>query len=217
MAFIVCALIMYMLWWDKPFGVERRTTLTVITHDLDVKKWLETALGAQSRADHIHDLTLDGLLNMPAKDMGSSTREDLRDVVYAFRSMVKNIFKKSTIYPPRKASKSITFYTTSTLFSALHISAWNWDFPSSIARTLWRTFGVAATGTGPFTIFLLVFISGSTDDFAWKSVSAIILLFGLIYIVSRLGLVVLIFYCFSSMPAGVYETVAWTTFLPHFS
>jgi hypothetical protein len=33
---------------------------------------------------------------------------------------------------------------------------------------------------------------------------------------SRLGLIVLIFYCFSSTPASVYETVKWTKYLPHF-
>jgi hypothetical protein len=38
---------------------------------------------------------------------------------------------------------------------------------------------------------------------------------GVTYVVARLGLIVLIFYCFCSMPAGVYETVHWTDFLPH--
>ena len=44
------------------------------------------------------------------------------------------------------------------------------------------------------------------------------LLFSLaIYIISRLGLIFLVFYCFSSMPASVYETVNWNTIFPHFS
>ena len=39
----------------------------------------------------------------------------------------------------------------------------------------------------------------------------------MIYIISRLGLIFLVFYCFSSMPAAVYKTVNWNTIFPHFS
>jgi hypothetical protein len=42
---------------------------------------------------------------------------------------------------------------------------------------------------------------------------------GLLHLISRLRLVVLIFYCFCSMPEGVYQTVSvsWTGYIPHFS
>jgi hypothetical protein len=31
--FVVCALVMYLLWWDKPFNVERRATIAAIIYD----------------------------------------------------------------------------------------------------------------------------------------------------------------------------------------
>ena len=36
------------------------------------------------------------------------------------------------------------------------------------------------------------------------------------YVVARVTLLVLTFYCFASMPASVYERVDWTGFIPHF-
>jgi hypothetical protein len=103
------------------------------------------------------------------------------------------------------------------LFSALHVAAWNWEFPSPIVRELWRAFAIAAAGTGPVTIFtaVFVFILEINMPKLFGGFWAYFLLF--VYIASRIGLVVLIFYCFSSMPAGVYETVNWVQFLPHFS
>ena len=37
------------------------------------------------------------------------------------------------------------------------------------------------------------------------------------YIVSRLALLVLTIYCFTSMPVSAYAKLDWTDFLPHFS
>jgi hypothetical protein len=46
MAFVVCAITMYMLWWDKPFGVESRATITANAYDVDVKKEVAERLAA---------------------------------------------------------------------------------------------------------------------------------------------------------------------------
>ncbi|KAL3476637.1 hypothetical protein BJX99DRAFT_270308 [Aspergillus californicus] len=75
------------------------------------------------------------------------------------------------------AVASMLFYATAIVFSAIHLIAWNWDFPSSTNQVLWRTFSLMAT----------------------------------------FGLLVLTFYCFSSMPAAVYTAVDWNNVLPDLS
>jgi hypothetical protein len=86
---------------------------------------------------------------------------------------------------------------------------------------LWRIFGVAATSTGPFAILYIAIAVVIDDLFAVQLPDAITIsvlsLLLLVYVISRIGLVVLVFYSFSSMPVGVYETVNWLQFLPHFS
>jgi hypothetical protein len=46
---------------------------------------------------------------------------------------------------------------------------------------------------------------------------AVVRYYIVIYVATRGGLVVLVFYCFSSMPASAYTAVDWSSTLPHFS
>jgi hypothetical protein len=73
-----------------------------------------------------------------------------------------------------------------------------------LARPPWasRTLG---DGTGDCT----------RDSLDNAHVFATLVLF--LYSVCRIGLIVLIFYSFKAMPAGVYESVDWTAYFPHFS
>jgi len=198
MAFIVCALVMYTLWWDKPYDVEH-TTIIVIREEPEPERRLRF-----KNEDRVADLSYDTFLEM----MGGFFYKTFSDVEW--RSLIQ----------------SLAFYGTGTVFSAFHIAAWNWEFPSSTVRTIWRSFAVTATGTSPLTLllWLVVLLPARFGPISYKGKSIVdpilavlLLFFGLAYTISRLALIVLIFYCFSSMPAGVYETVDWTKFLPHFS
>ena len=247
MAFVVCALIMYLLWWHKPFGVESRASVTVITCKENVTRAVTdsprlvspySGLGGRSQRvliqkinfDQVEpdntqenqefyqaDLTWDNFFEIFINDFSKTTLIEFRK---ALGIMMRNVFGNPDFAkPPREKTKTIVFYATGTLFSALHIAAWNWEFPSSAVRELWRIFAITAAGTGPVIILITIAVSildmpKHTDNFV------IILLFfflPFVYAASRMGLMVLIFYCFSSMPAGVYETVNWVQFLPHFS
>jgi hypothetical protein len=222
MAFVVCALIMYVLWWHKPFGVENRTVLTASTYDEIHYQYLSLRLSPVYRNTYTPDLTGDELLDVYFK-LYKFTTVTLKEIGYGFGGMVGHIFGRENLtLPPEDETRSIIFYAAGTLFSAFHIGAWNWEFPTSIVRTLWRTFALAATSTGPAAIFLIVFYlfilkPKFPGDFVGGTMAILMFLLALIYVISRLALIGLIFYCFSSMPAGVYETVDWTKFLPHFS
>jgi hypothetical protein len=277
-AFVVCALIMYILWWNKPFGVERRITITA-TMDKDSAKsmlakrlvkgpamklgvartdgaavgeleeyftWLmfetrsrgngapiisrkyrdlvEQAMIARNQIDHRANLTLEEFWDIVLYlGIGMTRVHELMEVGRAFGGIFANIFgKSSSVYPPRKITTAITFFAAATLFSAFHIGAWNWEFPSSTVQNIWRSFAVAATSTGPLTVFLS-FVSQhwrSRDVIPrWRgrAQGLVLIVLLLVYVLSRLGLIVIIFYCFSSMPAGIYMTVDWTKYLPYFS
>jgi hypothetical protein len=108
------------------------------------------------------------------------------------------------------------------LFSSLHLIAWNYDFPSSVVKVLWRTFSLGATGSslGPL-ILMLMSVAGILSRCGDWAQTAFFYTFSVlpipIYCISRLGLIVLVFYCFKSMPREIYETVDWSIVFPHFS
>ncbi|KAL3495870.1 hypothetical protein BJX62DRAFT_222473 [Aspergillus germanicus] len=122
-------------------------------------------------------------------------------------------------------ARSAMFHTSAVAFSFIHLIAWNWDFPSPVIRILWRSFSlgakclplVAVAGLAP--IFFLVYKFAKSDGEAFVAAIAPIVFaaMGLIYCAYRLSLIVLIFYCFSALPASVYETPSWHTVFPHFS
>jgi hypothetical protein len=262
MAFVVCALTMYLLWWHKPFGVESRAFVTVIAHKESITRTVADEIGRDSghssmtsiweiqdsrvirypqrqflrkiafdrvRPDNAQedrefykaDLTWNKFLDLFTRGVGEFSRTGLADFGKALGVMVRNVFRNSDfVEPPLKQTRTLALYATGMLFSALHIAAWNWEFPSSTARELWRIFAIAATGTGPVTILVgLVIVALEGPDLGIPEIFTVCIVYFLlfVYIASRIGLVVLIFYCFSSMPAGVYETVNWVQFLPHFS
>ena len=180
--FVVCAFIMYVLWWDKPFDVDQRTVVL-----LNYPEWFLTRLEQweieAGTGDRVPDQDTLGLL-----DLVEDERIRLPD---------------------------LAFYSTATVFSALHFSAWNWKFPSPIVRTLWRAFSIAAFGS--VLINLLLFLSCKLSfNVDWLLRVYILPFAASTNVVSRLGLIILIFYYFSGMPAGIYETVDWTKLFSHF-
>lgn len=166
------------------------------------------------------DMTSDDLLDILANDFERFQREGFGELRMALWIMIRNILGNSdSAELPQEFSRMLALYATGTLFSALHLAAWNWEFPSSTVRELWRIFAITTTGTGPATI-LVVSVGVVVEKFYTNTdmfVSIVFYIFIFAYAASRIGLVVLILYCFSSMPAGVYETVNWLQFLPHFS
>ena len=182
MAYVFCALIMYVFWWHKPFGVEHVTIISEVTREnLHFgRKWRRTP------------------------DIDSNR---VANLLFNLADEIK--------------IQGMIFYGVATAFSAIHLAAWNWEFSSPDVRVLWRSFGLAATAAGPSTILLLFLVLAidkcSTGDWLVAGFWVPFITFGVVYGISRLGLIVLIIYSFKSMPAGVYETVDWTNYFPFFS
>ncbi|KAH8587223.1 hypothetical protein B0O99DRAFT_694672 [Bisporella sp. PMI_857] len=259
-ALVFCALIMYVLWWNKPFGVERPVTIYA-TYDSNIP----ATIAAIKRASSLHyfnsfanppserhylecyfawrlkteipsspssssppspppDLTFEKLLDMAANNLEDAGKKLVR-FEKALGGLISNVFGKSHWIPiDRDFATCITFYGAGTLFSAFHLGAWQWDFPTSTIRTIWRSFALAATGTGPLAVVVVIMPVDYLDHLGRplrylgsNMKAAVLCLLLAVYILARLGLIVLVFYCFSSMPAAVYQTVNWAQFLPHFT
>ena len=254
-ALVFCALIMYALWWNKPFGVEHtvaicalydgnisatiaaikeasRDQIPLIT---DERKLLESYFEWRLQAVVLEfsspprNLTLDKFLDMALSSLDDADMKDVVKFGKELGRMMRTIFRKSlrnSIYLDRNLAACITFFATGTLFSAFHIGAWTWEFPTSTTRTIWRSFALTATGAGPLTVvvgIIFVAINNKARHRSSLEVINVYVMYGALgflavaYVLARLGLIVLIFYCFSSMPTAVYETVNWAQFLPHFT
>ncbi|KAL3465910.1 hypothetical protein BJX64DRAFT_252147 [Aspergillus heterothallicus] len=202
LAFTACAFIMYALWWCKPFDVKRPIVLLCLNSETSAQ--IQSKLQpwtVSMRVSHI-----DQLYNF------------LLGIAYDF------IGQELSLDSPR----SVIFHTSAIIFSAIHVIAWDWDFPSPIVRTLWRSFAVGATCTPIFSVLLATLLALLRNNLDHDQESGIELIFDvflatsivggiIIYVACRMGIIVLIFYCFSSMPVSVYQAPSWHSVFPHFS
>ena len=109
------------------------------------------------------------------------------------------------------------------VFGGIHCIAWSFHFPSPTEQLLWRISSIAITGF-PLAFICLFFIVKLDSDncviFILTLILTIILFITIIllvflYPVFRMLLLVLSLSTLRSLPPSAYQTVQWTTFLPH--
>ena len=100
-------------------------------------------------------------------------------------------------------------------FGAIHCIAWLFSFPTHTELLMWRISSVAITVLPIYVplILLLGIVLENMD-------SGMVLYFGtlsggILYIIARAVTLVLAFTSLRDLPPGAYETVHWTTFIPH--
>lgn len=106
------------------------------------------------------------------------------------------------------------------VFAGIHCVGWNFQFHTQSERILWRVASFAILCTS-----VSISISSGYEILQrhWKllpflhhSLEIIMIISYFAYVAARLTLVVLVLLSFRSLPSGVYDTVAWTKFIPHF-
>lgn len=105
--------------------------------------------------------------------------------------------------------KTLGLYLIGAAFSAIHLGAWNWQFPSTLIQHLWRIFGAISVGSALVCISLVLVRRVDAEKVFKKrhdttfniAVAVVFFLLSIPYAGSRLVLIVLTFYCFTSMPA----------------
>jgi hypothetical protein len=230
MAFIVCAVVMYAFWWDKPFNVERRHVLLRIRWDNAERRQVLLRIRWDSVDDYwsaVDKFRLPGLLfhglggHIAAFDGRPSETGP-----YDEGRGITRLFFPDKLENLARDWHVVALYVTGLLFSAVHLAAWNWHFPSPLIQALWRWSAVTALVLSLFPWYTVLFIFQPLKWARkwwrwidrWENIltrSSIFIMF-IGYTGARLIILSLSFYCFTSMPASTYERVVWTGFIPHF-
>lgn len=179
LGYVVCALIIYALWWSKP---------------KDVMVPLVIRLQAEKRVE-----------NYAAR--GRMRRKNLDDDDDDYENILVSVIGA----------------VIATLYGAVHVVAWDFEFASAGERVAWRVCSVAAMIApglagiiGPSLLWLY------DKSPSWVS----LLCMGvyrvttgtliLAYVVSRVALMVLSCMAMRSLPSACYDSVNWVAALPHF-
>jgi hypothetical protein len=241
-AFAALNFVIYVLWWDKPLNVRRgvRVYKKRITEELiDDGNAAATVRFWGALLDAVSDIPA-AIVRGP--DLPSFI---FTDSPWLIRVLLWPLYKPAiillplddvdeanfekrvnTFYPAKWVTSSVNssiflVVTITVVFGAIHCIGWSFDFPSSIERTFWRVASLCITAV---PILIVPFgISGTVIDkfydslsqsngFCWYMTEILPLV---LYILSRLALLVLPFLCLRSLPPATFHVVHWVSFIPH--
>lgn len=96
---------------------------------------------------------------------------------------------------------------TGCLIGGCHLLAWDFSFATEVEQFLWRVLSLTCITCSLLLAFILF---PRITHLRW-------LFWGLVvvYIVVRLALLVLVFVALRSVPAGVYQSIDWSSYIPH--
>ena len=113
-----------------------------------------------------------------------------------------------------KLSSLVCMPVVGGVFGGIHCVGWFFDFPSSAEAMLWRVSSAVLTGMAFLSPIIVIFLDSlyRVQEYFGIAVSTIIIL---IYVVSRLLLIVEAFIALRHLTPGMLALVNWTSFIPH--
>ena len=204
--FVGCTVITYTFWWNKPRNVESTVAIYCSYELRDVVLDLVGGLAISDSQQAVGNFVRSKgrMAFLPFMNPEGRTTTGMSDII------------------------ALAFAAVGATFSAVHIIAWDFRFPSHAEMVIWRVSSITATGLCLciyVTVQLRIRIDGrvigggkATRSHLWTDMSTFVLLLPInLYPLVRLLLIVQTFLCFRSMPDTVYETVDWTRYLSVFS
>ncbi|KUJ16695.1 uncharacterized protein LY89DRAFT_707221 [Mollisia scopiformis] len=200
LAFAACAVILYIINWSKPKGVQ--TPITIMNFEGEIPDEVITIIEKQRAGNDI-------ILNI----LGTA-----RDSTEIRGTHIPNDYVYDPDLPGYDDNQEVWAMIAGTLiFGAIHLAAWNFVFPSRIELVLWRCSSMICTF---FTVLILVsaapdvFLDRLIPDRTTKFSFFLMKTAMLIYVVARLFLLVELFRTLCFLPPSAY-IATWASNIPH--
>lgn len=98
-------------------------------------------------------------------------------------------------------------------FTAIHLGAWNYEFPTAAEAIAWKT-AAFASGTSALIIMALVNQSDENkEDPMWMTFLLLVAI--MIYMLARLYIMSASFIAFRAAPVGIYLKPSWSSYAGH--
>ena len=206
LAYAAINFVIYVFWWNKPLNVNRPVR---VFRKSDVEEAISEApiLASEANGNGLDEMLM--FIGGYQDDSVDLSRED----------KVPRFWANSTGNGVMIAD--IIMLGVGICFGAIHCIAWHFSFPTHPELSIWRISSIAITAV-PFYIALM-FSLGIwllSMDFETANIIGGISLISLflafiLYIVARVFTLVLAFTSLRDLPPGAFDTVHWTTFIPH--
>ena len=204
LAYAAMNFVIYIFWWDKPLNVNRPVRVVrksgpgpQVPEPISTAQ--ELTRGAISKNLEIMASFIIGFQD----DYVDLSREDRVPIFWAYTASDNGGLQLFA---------DAIMLGLGVCFGAIHCIAWLFTFPTHTELFAWRISSIAITAV-PVYISVGFFLAAWVDNNNLAYIS--ILPAGILYISARAVTLVLAFTSLRDLPPGAYETVHWTTFIPH--
>ena len=191
----------YLFWWYKPHNVNR-----------PVRVFRKSDLGALPQVGKPEATWKAVLKNMYHIFTGGADKHD--DL--SRRGRVPRFWADSTNEQAKTANMGVN--VVAGFFGAIHCIAWNFSFPTRTELWIWRISSVAITSEPIYALSgsRLTRLIEKVNEKAGHNLYKFLVLSGVLgYVLARGVTLALAFTSLRDLPPGAYETVHWSTFIPH--
>ena len=204
LAYAAMNFVIYVFWWNKPLNVNRPVR---VYRKSSVEETISEARRLASETNGFETI-----LDFIVSDQDGKVNLRHEDRVPRFwANSVENDY----------ITADLIMLGVGVCFGAIHCIAWHFSFPTHAELSIWRISSVAMTVV-PFYIPLTLLLAGWLEDMGFEiggtigSISALsIFPAGILYILARVLTLALAFTSLRDLPHGAFDTVHWTTFIPH--
>ena len=187
-AYICCAIGIYAFWWKKPQNCS--VPIVITCSDEAIEELSSSAY--EDLVDHFEELFWAG------RSISDLSTWDWEDYSTSAHYYINGLLVLSL-----------------TIFGFVHLASWNSRLPSTIELWMWRgscLYGVIYASL----VALNIVWEASAKMLAFDVVYNKTLFYGfLVYVIIRIYMFVEVFISLRALPASAFQTVQWSSFVPH--
>ena len=203
LAYAAMNFVIYAFWWNKPLNVNRPVR---VFQKSDVEEPISEVPRLASETNRNGFETMINFITGGQDGGVDLSRED----------RVPRFWANST--DNNAIIADVIMLGVGICFGAIHCIAWGFPFPTHAELLMWRVSSVAITAIPTYMpLVALLAIQLADMDFDTTAFILGISLFpsAILYIIARMFTLVLALTSLRELPPGSYDTVHWTTFIPH--
>ena len=207
LAYAAMNFVTYFFWWNKPLNVNRPVR---VFRKSDLEESISEGRRFTSGANRDGLMTILDFIEGDQDENVNLSHEDRVPRFWA--NSTENDF----------ITADLIVLGVGVCFGAIHCIAWHFSFPTYAELLIWRVSCVAIAAVPfyiPLALSLAAWLDKTDFDTAADIIGAIAILSifpgGILYILARIFTLALAFTSLRDLPHGAFDTVHWTTFIPH--
>ena len=208
LAYAAMNFVIYIFWWNKPLNVNRPVRVFRKSEPRETQPQVTEPKSEAAWEAFVNGLRMVFMFIIGAQD---------DNVNLSHEDRVPRFWANSAA--GEQVTADLIMLGVGVCFGAIHCIAWHFLFPTHTELLMWRISSVAITAV-PVYVPLVLFFGDGLGNIGFENLALTILIFGplsggILYIIARAVTLVLAFTSLRDLPPGAYETVHWTTFIPH--